>query len=174
MRYNWQQRNIKKRYFYSTLKIDKTPLRYLRLRTSFDSVMISGRKLTFSLSEFPLPPLARTASMVNIRPTTPMLRCWTRFAQSSNMSDVFNFCRKLSPSAFSFCPSRWFSQPLPTNKETVDGILLCWVVKALGSPDRSQERESNQIFWMSYSYLQLSFEHLHRYASTKVTTAHWF
>lgn len=38
--------------------------------------------------------------------------------QSSNSSWVFNFCLKLSPSAFSLCPSTWFSQPFPRTSST--------------------------------------------------------
>lgn len=38
--------------------------------------------------------------------------------QSSNNSWVLSFCLKLSPSAFSLCPSTWFSQPLPRTSST--------------------------------------------------------
>ena len=38
--------------------------------------------------------------------------------QSSNSSCVFSFCLKLSPSAFSLCPSTWFSHPLPRTSST--------------------------------------------------------
>ena len=48
------------------------------VNTSLESVMISGKKLTFSFSTFPRPPpLARVLSMVKIRPETPRFRCCT-------------------------------------------------------------------------------------------------
>lgn len=48
------------------------------MTTSLESVMISGRKFTFSFKTFPLPPpLALVLSMVKIRPETPRFRCCT-------------------------------------------------------------------------------------------------
>ena len=38
--------------------------------------------------------------------------------QSSNSSCVLSFSLKLSPSAFSFCPSTWLSHPLPSTAST--------------------------------------------------------
>ena len=46
--------------------------------TSLERVMISGKKLTFNFSTFPLPPnLALVLSMVKMRPETPRFRCCT-------------------------------------------------------------------------------------------------
>jgi len=87
---------------------------YLKFRTSFDRVIISGRKLTFNRREFACPVLVRTVSIVKIRPETAIFRSCTRRTQSSNISVVLSFWRKLSPSSFSFCPSMWFSHPFPT------------------------------------------------------------
>lgn len=68
---------------------------------------------TFNLSKFPLPERDLVLSMANIRPETDKFRCCTDLDQSSNISWVFNFNLKLSPSALSAWPSIWFSQPLP-------------------------------------------------------------
>ena len=42
----------------------------------------------------------------------------TFFDHSSKSSWVLSFWRKLSPSAFSLCPSTWFSQPFPRTSST--------------------------------------------------------
>lgn len=46
--------------------------------------------------------------------------------QSSNSSWVLSFSLKLSPSAFSFCPSTWFSQPLPRTSSTRRMYAFSW------------------------------------------------
>lgn len=74
------------------------------MTTSLESVMISGKKFTFSFKTFPLPPpLALVLSMVKIRPETPRFRCCTckkekgvkmgKQMTSAVHSDYFLYCK---------------------------------------------------------------------------------
>ena len=46
--------------------------------------------------------------------------------QSSNSSCVLSLSLKLSPSAFSFCPSTWLSHPLPSTASTRRMYAFSW------------------------------------------------
>ncbi|CAN7945357.1 unnamed protein product [Ixodes pacificus] len=92
-------------------------LRWLRKElTSLAKVMISGRKFTFSLSTLPV--RERVLSMAKMRPATQICQALTTRDHSSKMGWVLSLERKLSASLFNFCPSTWFSQPLPRTSST--------------------------------------------------------
>lgn len=101
--------------------------------------------------------------------------------QSSNSSWVFNFCLKLSPSAFSLCPSTWFSQPFPRTSSTrlmyADSWRSIWSRKLIDF--------YNYVLWLSSlcclkttpppklhckrKVLTNSAEHSHKVVQTKCT-----
>ena len=103
---------------YSIIDIYRKRPRTKKQHTSLAKVITSLVKLTLNFKKALFVPLAFCVSMLKIFPTTNNGLFCTLCDQSSNISWVFNFCLKLSPSVFKPCPSIWFSQSLPNTSST--------------------------------------------------------
>lgn len=98
-------------------KLYITFLKKITLRKSVkDHFTFRKSRVTYHLSHTPQHPLlGKENNIINVFTCHSIP---TFFDHSSKSSWVLSFWRKLSPSAFSLCPSTWFSQPFPRTSST--------------------------------------------------------